>query len=110
MSTQFSMVPAATLSRGGPLTAADLPLAHPGERPRAQTGGESVALDTLESFLMRRGENYSKDLSAPGPAWEGCSRLSTYLSWGQISLRHVYQRLTEEQKKWRGIKDKEVRG
>ncbi len=56
-----------------------------------QAGGESEAWSTLESFLQHRGGNYSRALSSPVTAWEGCSRLSTHLAWGTISMRSVVQ-------------------
>jgi deoxyribodipyrimidine photo-lyase len=62
------------------------------KRVHVQSGGIDCALQTLESFLELRGVNYRKDMSSPGPAWNGCSRLSTYLAWGNLSIRQVYQR------------------
>ncbi|EKX41227.1 hypothetical protein GUITHDRAFT_59300, partial [Guillardia theta CCMP2712] len=62
-----------------------------GQRPEAQKGGEDEAKKLLASFLSSRGMMYSKELSSPVTAWEGCSRLSTYLSWGHLSLRTVFQ-------------------
>ncbi|CEM02128.1 unnamed protein product [Vitrella brassicaformis CCMP3155] len=57
-----------------------------------KVGGETLALAELESFLFRRGVNYAKDLSSPVTGWDGCSRLSPYLTWGCISLRTVLSR------------------
>ncbi len=62
------------------------------KREYVQCGGVENAVQTLESFLDHRGVNYRKDMSSPGPAWSGCSRLSTYLAWGNLSIRQVYQR------------------
>ena len=64
---------------------------EPSARTRAQTGGIDPAQQTLESFLRQRGVNYRRDMSSPGPAWTGCSRLSPYLAWGNVSIRQVYQ-------------------
>ena len=61
-------------------------------KPEAKPGGESHAWDELESFLTIRGVNYQRDMSSPVAGWTGCSRLSPYLAWGNISLRSVYQR------------------
>ena len=63
----------------------------PQPRPEAQHGGLAPAAETLASFLGHRGVNYRKDMSAPGPAWTGCSRLSPYLAWGCLSVRQVHQ-------------------
>lgn len=70
---------------------------HTGVRPGAQTGGESHARATLGSFLASRGEKYSDELSSPLTGWDSCSRLSPYLAWGHISLRTVFQQLSQRQ-------------
>ena len=53
--------------------------------------GEQEGLRTLDSFLTVRGVNYRADMSSPVEGWDGCSRLSPYLAWGNVSLRTVYQ-------------------
>ena len=65
---------------------------EPSDKPEAMPGGESAAIDTLDSFLSNRGVNYRADMSSPVEGWEGCSRLSPYLAWGNVSLKTVYQR------------------
>jgi len=62
-----------------------------GDRPKRQLGGESRALALLADFLQVRGERYSGSISSPNSAWTACSRLSPYLSWGQISMRTIWQ-------------------
>lgn len=57
----------------------------------SQIPGESGALDTLQSFLDDRARHYSGCISKPHESRTHCSRLSTYLAWGQISSRYVYQ-------------------
>ncbi len=64
---------------------------EPSSRSDAQTGGENRAHEILASFLTERGVNYREAMSSPGPAWTGCSRLSPYLTWGNVSMRQVYQ-------------------
>mmetsp|Transcript_19553 Transcript_19553/g.50084 ORF Transcript_19553/g.50084 Transcript_19553/m.50084 type:complete len:192 (-) Transcript_19553:1204-1779(-) len=64
-------------------------IAH--RREEAQAGGENEAWNCLSSFLSYRGVNYSRDLSSPLAGWDGCSRISPYLTWGCISLRACYQ-------------------
>ena len=44
----------------------------------------------LRSFLNGRGVNYKTDMSSPGLGETGCSRLSVYLAWGNLSMRHVH--------------------
>ncbi len=56
-----------------------------------QRGGESEAREVLSSFLEVRGAQYRREMSSPLTAFEACSRISPYLSWGCISVRQVYQ-------------------
>ncbi len=56
-----------------------------------QTGGESFAWKYLQSFLKERYTNYSIHISKPALSRKGCSRISPYLSYGNISMRMVYQ-------------------
>jgi len=56
-----------------------------------QQGGESLAWRYLDSFLKERYVNYSKHISKPQLSRRGCSRLSPYLTYGNISMRMVYQ-------------------
>lgn len=56
-----------------------------------QEGGESRAWRYLEHFLKERYVNYSKYISKPLLSRTGCSRLSPYLAYGNISMRMVYQ-------------------
>lgn len=56
-----------------------------------QQGGESLAWRYLDSFVKERYVNYSKHISKPSLSRRGCSRLSPYLAYGNISMRMVYQ-------------------
>jgi len=56
-----------------------------------QPGGESAAWQYLDSFIKERHVNYSKHISKPLLSRTGCSRLSPYLVYGNISMRMVYQ-------------------
>ena len=60
-------------------------------------GGESHALKTLNSFLNDRGNYYSKEMSSPITAHKSCSRLSSYLAYGNISIKQVYQETKKRQ-------------
>jgi deoxyribodipyrimidine photo-lyase len=64
----------------------------PARQREVQRGGESRAVETLDSFLRTRGAGYRYEMSSPVYAWDSCSRLSPYLAWGNISLRTVYQK------------------
>jgi deoxyribodipyrimidine photo-lyase len=56
-----------------------------------QQGGENLAWRYLDSFVKERYINYSKHISKPALSRKGCSRLSPYLAYGNISMRMVYQ-------------------
>jgi deoxyribodipyrimidine photo-lyase len=56
-----------------------------------QQGGEHWAWRYIDSFLKERYINYSKHISKPSLSRKGCSRLSPYLAYGNISMRMVYQ-------------------
>lgn len=56
-----------------------------------QEGGEYWAWQYLYSFIKDRHIFYSKHISKPLLSRKGCSRLSPYLAYGNISMRMVYQ-------------------
>ena len=56
-----------------------------------QQGGEYWAWRYLDSFVKERHVNYSKHISKPNLSRKGCSRLSPYLTYGNISMRMIYQ-------------------
>lgn len=56
-----------------------------------QEGGEYWAWRYLDNFIKERHVNYSKHISKPLLSRTGCSRLSPYLTYGNISMRMVYQ-------------------
>lgn len=59
--------------------------------PNFQPGGELNAWKYLNSFLKGRYVNYSNHISKPLLSRRGCSRMSPYLAYGNISMRMVYQ-------------------
>ncbi len=71
----------------GEALASDITTSH----PNFQKGGEYWAWRYLEDFLKNRYFNYSKHISKPELSRKGCSRLSPYLAYGNISMRMVYQ-------------------
>lgn len=71
-------------------TAAELQLAID-PCPERQVSGGAAARDLLESFLLRRGRNYSREMSSPRTAATACSRLSVPLALGTISMRSIVQ-------------------
>lgn len=64
---------------------------EPDHTSGAQRGGEQIAHQTLASFLNRRGEAYDEEVASPVTAWDAGSRISPYLTWGNLSLRQVVQ-------------------
>lgn len=84
-------------------SAADFGLA-PTRKMGLQSGGIAAAHDTLRSFLADRGSNYSQEMSSPVTAHTSCSRLSAYLAWGCISMKHVNQVLRARQVELRELK------
>ncbi len=56
-----------------------------------QHGGEHWAWRYLDSFVKERYVNYSSHISKPALSRTGCSRISPYLAYGNISMRMVYQ-------------------
>lgn len=60
--------------------------------PEFQVGGESHALKALEEFCSEKYFLYLSGISSPAQGRYTCSRLSPFISWGNISLRQVYLR------------------
>lgn len=56
-----------------------------------QKGGESEGHKVLNSFLSERHIGYIKNISKPEESRISCSRLSLYISWGNLSIRQVEQ-------------------
>lgn len=90
-----------------PMKASDMqeiPEQHRCDRIERQIGGESNALDYFQSFLSSRGANYSTGISSPNTSWTTGSRLSPYLTWGNISLRYVIALTKRKQEELRAAK------
>jgi deoxyribodipyrimidine photo-lyase len=64
-----------------------------------QKGGEVLAHKYMKSFMEERAINYSKFISKPLESRKGCSRLSPYIAWGNLSIRQVYQTSLDAAKK-----------
>lgn len=56
-----------------------------------QKGGTNYAMAYLDGFLKTRHKTYQTNISKPLKSRESCSRLSPYLSWGNLSVRYVWQ-------------------
>lgn len=60
--------------------------------PRGGTDAGSARLDRFVDVI----DEYPGSISPPERAERGCSRLSPYLKFGALSLRQVYQRVSED--------------
>ncbi|MFO8141507.1 MAG: FAD-binding domain-containing protein [Marinobacter sp.] len=70
----------------------DIPLADGADKPLRQKGGRAAAIRVLDSFFNVRNINrYPFQISSPNTAWAGCARISTYLAYGILSDREVFQ-------------------
>ncbi|GAA4825324.1 deoxyribodipyrimidine photo-lyase [Algivirga pacifica] len=56
-----------------------------------QPAGESHGWKYLYSFTEKRGFDYHLAISSPSKSRMSCSRISPYLSWGNLSIKQVYQ-------------------
>lgn len=74
-----------------------------------QAGGRGPALEILNSFLSKRGQGYTKEMSSPVTAFNSCSRLSPHLAFGTVSIREVYQ-MTKSQSSGIKLQPKSIRG
>jgi len=84
-------------------SAGDLNLAA-SQKTDLQQGGQSAAEQVLRSFLIERGQDYSSEMSSPVTAFSSCSRLSTYLAWGCVSMKSVVHQLRERQAELRELR------
>lgn len=71
--------------------AAHLPQTIRTKNPLFQPGGETAAWRYLLSFLNERCRTYSKHISKPEESRKSCSRISPYLTYGNISMKQLYQ-------------------
>ncbi len=87
----LAVISVALTKSQAPLPTADdlgLPATEPSVR---QPGGQTAGRAVLDDFLGRRSKRYRGGISSPLRAPEACSRLSTYITWGCVSLREVVQ-------------------
>jgi deoxyribodipyrimidine photo-lyase len=75
----------------GLLKGKELPQTITTRNKNFQQGGERLAWRYLDSFVKERYVNYSKHISKPALSRKGCSRMSPYLTYGNISMRMIYQ-------------------
>lgn len=74
--------------------AAQIPTGAGTDKPGRARGGARAANALLESFMTpEKLLRYPSSISSPNTAFEGCSRMSAYLSFGVISDQAVFSRL-----------------
>lgn len=56
-----------------------------------QQGGTKMGWRYADSFFEKRHKSYMFQISKPEDSRRSCSRLSPYISWGNISIREIYQ-------------------
>jgi deoxyribodipyrimidine photo-lyase len=76
---------------------AELPDAITNPDHNMQKGGRKQAEEYLRTFLCNRARQYNKHISKPLLSRKSCSRLSPYISWGNLSVREVFQQIEGEQ-------------
>ena len=69
-----------------------------------QPAGETMAWKYLMSFSNERVKNYAYNISKPEKSRISCSRLSPYISWGNLNVRLVYQHLIGLKKKKKNLR------
>jgi deoxyribodipyrimidine photo-lyase len=86
-----------------PVTVADIERAYDVSPTKSQVpeGGRTAAVEALNAFTESIG-SYPGSISAPQDAREGTSQLSPYLRFGCLSVREVYQHVTEHAPDCRG--------
>ena len=94
MASSLEMVPKLTFwNDSTPLLPEINPPTHlQHDPPKRQRGGRILALQTLDDFLMCRSQRYRGGISSPVTAPQACSRISTYLAYGCLSMREVVSR------------------
>lgn len=78
--------------RAGELQSSDQFRVRSFDRTDVQAGGEAGAHSCLDSFLAERGVHYRSDMSSPLTGESGCSRLSPFLAYGNLSMKTIHQR------------------
>ena len=69
-----------------------------------QPAGETMAWKYLMSFSEERVKNYAYNISKPEKSRVSCSRLSPYISWGNLNIRLVYRHLMALKKKKKNLR------
>jgi deoxyribodipyrimidine photo-lyase len=87
---QIQLPPGVETVSCGEIATTDQYAMHCFDRVEVQAGGEQNGRDCLNSFLTSRGVNYRSDMSSPVTGESGCSRLSPYIAYGNVSMRTIH--------------------
>ena len=71
------------------------------------SGGELSGHNQLNHFLSESGRSYSIDISSPLRSEKSCSRLSPYITFGNLSIRQIIQATRNRQAELRAIKSRD---
>lgn len=63
---------------------------------KVQRGGRRCAVELIKSFKRERIKNYQKAMSSPITAEIFCSRLSSHLAYGTVSIKEIYQSVSKD--------------
>ena len=75
------------------------------ERGLLQRVDETAGRAVLDTFLDRRGIDYSGGISSPNSAFDAGSRLSAHIAWGTTSLRTIHHATAERAALAKGSSD-----
>lgn len=88
LAERFAQLPVPSCNRD------DIPAASGEDKPLRPKGGRRAAVELMNRFFTIPAlQAYPKVLSSPNTAWDGCSRMSTYLAAGIVSDREIFQRV-----------------
>ncbi|MGB0370832.1 MAG: FAD-binding domain-containing protein [Opitutales bacterium] len=91
MHEQMIPAPATLPSIPGPLKEITAALRRGTQENVYERGGRTAGLQVLNTFLLSRGRAYHREMSSPLTAENSCSRLSSYISYGCLSMREIVQ-------------------
>ena len=77
------------------------------DHQKRYNGGEKNGHDQLNYFLNSSGKNYSSDISSPLRSEKSCSRLSPYLTFGNLSIRQIIKATRNRQTELRELKSRD---
>lgn len=77
------------------------------DHQKSYYGGEKNGHDQLNYFLNKSGKTYFGDISSPLKSEKSCSRLSPYITFGNLSIRQIIKATRNRQVKLREIKSRD---